>query len=74
MNGIAKYVREIIAVVILITSVAGSYFVMKSTVNYQGLRIDKLECSTIGYPDRLARLETKVDLMLNILQANKKIK
>lgn len=68
LNGILKHIKEIIAVFIVISGIVGSWFVLKSTVSQQGDRIRGLELSDKLNTDRLARLETKVDMILDILK------
>ena len=64
-------IPTIIYIVVLFVGIITSFTIMKATVSQQEVRVNKLEVKTDIFTDRIARVETKIDMVLSILQGRK---
>jgi len=66
-NIIFNFLKDYIVVIITLTSIVGSYFVLKSDVSRHEERIKCLEDKSVLNNERLIRIEEKVDLIYKYL-------
>ena len=64
-------IPTIIYVVVLFIGIITSFTIIRTTVSQQEVRVCKLELKTDTFTDRIARVETKIDMVLSILQGRK---